>query len=468
MARLVIVSNRVSLPTGRGAASAGGLAVALREALRRQGGIWFGWSGETGDPSTVKTMQAGPVTYVTTDLTHQDHALYYTGYANATLWPLLHYRLGLMEYHRQEFDGYWRVNEQFARQLQPILAPDDVIWVHDYHLIPLADALRRLGVTNRIGFFLHTPLPVPEVLSVLPHHERLMRALFCYDLIGVQTETEVRAVQSYVQTIAAGNSAANGAIAAFGHTSRVAAFPIGIETDSFAAMAETAVKGAESRRMRQSLGGRAMLIGVDRLDYSKGIPQRFEAVEGLLSGWLEHRGAITYLQIAPHSRSQVSQYRALRRQIEAAAGRINGKFAEFDWAPIRYVNRSFSRTTLAGFYRLARVGLVTPLRDGMNLVAKEYVAAQDPEDPGVLVLSRFAGAAHELDAALLVNPLDTEDLAANLRRALSMRLDERQERWQALMATIRGNTIHTWRERYLAALQHDPANAPVAVGAVAD
>ncbi|MDE2515440.1 MAG: trehalose-6-phosphate synthase, partial [Rhodospirillales bacterium] len=422
------------------------------DALRRQGGVWFGWSGEIGPSTAVRTVQSGAITYAVTDLTQSEHDLYYVGYANTTLWPLLHYRLGLVEYRQHEFDGYWRVNEAFAERLCPLLKADDVLWVHDYHLIPLAAALRARGVGNRIGFFLHTPLPVPEVLGALPQHERLMRALFQYDLIGVQTAREVHAVQAYARELAGGTVREDGGITAFGHASRVAAFPIGIETEAFAAQAVTAEKAVETRRMRDSLNGRAMLIGVDRLDYSKGIPQRFEAMDRLLSGWAEHRGAITYLQITPHSRASVSQYRALRRQIEAAAGRINGKFAEFDWAPIRYVNRSFGRTTLAGFYRLARIGLVTPLRDGMNLVAKEFVAAQNPDDPGVLVLSRFAGAAQELDAALLVNPLDTEDMAATLHRALTMARSERRACWERLMAALRANTIDTWRQTYLAAL----------------
>jgi trehalose 6-phosphate synthase len=454
LARLVILSNRVSLPSERGA-RAGGLAVAMREALRRYGGVWFGWSGEIADgeagPPRISTV--GKVTYVTTDLSREEHDRYYAGYANATLWPLVHFRLGLMEYKRRAFRGYLDVNARFARLLRPLLQPDDIIWAHDYHLIPVGAELRKLGVENRIGFFLHTPFPPAEVVKALPHHEVLIEALCAYDLAGFQTEEAVRAFLGCVAEIAKGRLLGGGAFSAFGMRSRAAAFPIGIDTESFAELARNAAASPEALRLVESIGERSLIIGVDRLDYSKGIPNRFEAIDNLLTEWPETRSAFTYLQIAPISRGEVAQYRALRRELEATAGRINSKFAEFDWSPIRYVNRSFSRPTLAGFYRLSHIGLVTPLRDGMNLVAKEFVAAQDPEEPGVLVLSRFAGAAHELDAALLVNPIDVDEVAAALHRGLTMPLEERRERWQAMMAPVRRNTVTTWREAFLAALQ---------------
>jgi trehalose 6-phosphate synthase len=454
LARLVIVSNRVSLPNER-TDRAGGLAVAMRDALRKEGSIWFGWSGEVVDESSTSphiTSAAG-VTYATVDLSRADYQGYYLDFANGSLWPLLHYRLGLIDYKRRAFERYLAVNRYLARILQPMLRQDDVIWVHDYHLIPFAAGLRDLGVTNRIGFFLHTPFPPPQVLEALPRHEVLMRTLCAYDLIGFQTTDGVGAFLNYITERAGGRQLGGGRFTAYGKRARAAAFPISIDTQHFAELAKRATVTSESNRLRKSLANRDLIIGVDRLDYSKGIPNRFEAIDSLLSDWPEHRGRFTYLQVTPHSRGEVGQYRALRRELELAAGRINSKFSEFDWAPIRYINRSLSRQTLAGFYRIARVGLVTPLRDGMNLVAKEFVAAQNPEDPGVLVLSRFAGAAHELDAALLVNPIDVDEMAEVVHQGLVMPLEERRARWSAMMSVLRENTVSTWRDAFIAALR---------------
>ncbi|HEX3066241.1 MAG TPA: alpha,alpha-trehalose-phosphate synthase (UDP-forming) [Candidatus Polarisedimenticolia bacterium] len=457
MARLVVISNRVALP-GDAAARAGGLAVALREALARQGGLWFGWSGETvegetGDVRLQEDSRDNRIRYATIDLNTADYHEFYGGFANGVLWPLFHLRPGLSVYRRAAFEGYTRVNEAFARRLQPLLRPDDLIWVHDYHFIPLAAELRRLGVRNRIGFFLHIPFPPPELLVSLPVHKSLMADLLCYDLIGLQTADDVRSLARYIAEEVKGRLGGHGMVEALGQTSRVAAFPIGIDTARFAALAQSASERPEAERLRDSLVGRDLVIGVDRLDYSKGLPQRLEAFQHLLSQWPEHRSRATLLQISPVSRGEVAQYRQLRREVEGLAGRINGKFAEADWTPVRYLNRSFSRRVLAGYLRLARVGLVTPARDGMNLVAKEFVAAQDPADPGVLVLSRFAGAARELRDALIVNPFDVEEVATALHQALAMPREQRIARWRVLMDVISANTIDTWCESFLTALE---------------
>ncbi|HEX6959981.1 MAG TPA: alpha,alpha-trehalose-phosphate synthase (UDP-forming) [Ferrovibrio sp.] len=457
MARLVIVSNRVSMPRER-LSRAGGLAVAIREALNQYGGLWFGWSGEmsaTPDGEPRKASQ-GRVEFAVIDLTPEEHRLFYLEFANSILWPLCHYRLGLIDFSRAAWEGYLAVNDRFADVLARQLQPDDIIWVHDYHFIPMAAALRRRGVANRIGFFLHVPFPAPEVLAALPGHERLVRDLCAYDLVGFQTKNDVRALTEYILHEVNGQVGDNGHIAAFGRTLQVAAFPIGIDTEGFAKLGAAAADGPEALRLRDSLAGRSLVIGVDRLDYSKGIPQRFEAFYDLLSNNSEFRGKVTFMQVAPISRGEVMQYRKLRNELDALTGRINGKFAEFDWVPVRYLNKSFPRQHLAAFYRVARVGLITPLRDGMNLVAKEYVAAQDPEDPGVLVLSRFAGAAREMGGAVIVNPYDPEHLAEALARALKMPLEERAQRWRYNMDVLRNNTITHWRERFLKAL-----NGPV-------
>ncbi|MBV8535085.1 MAG: alpha,alpha-trehalose-phosphate synthase (UDP-forming) [Alphaproteobacteria bacterium] len=454
MARLVVVSNRVTLPRER-ISRAGGLAVALRDALQRAGGIWFGWSGEISDAPHGKPqiVEAGKVTYATLDLSARDHAEYYVGYANSTLWPLCHYRLGLIDFHRSHFEGYLRINSAFAKALKPLLRPDDIIWIHDYHFMPLGAELRRLDVSNPIGFFLHIPFPAAEVFRALPAHRRLVRDLCAYDLVGLQTATDVRTFSGYIVNEAGGAVCSDGSFQAFGQRSRVAAFPIGIDTDAFAATARENAEAPETIRLKQSLVGRHLVLGVDRLDYSKGLPQKVEAFYELLGRWREHASRVTFMQIAPVSRGEVAQYRALRRDIEARAGRLNGEYAEFDWVPVRYLNKSFARTTLAGFYRAARVGFVTPLRDGMNLVAKEYIAAQDPDDPGVLILSTFAGAAHELKSALLVNPFDVDQLADALHQGLVMPVDERKARYDQMMDVLRSNTLATWRDKFLTQLE---------------
>jgi len=464
LARLVVVSNRVPAPGDR-LAHAGGLAIALRRVLQQSGGLWFGWSGEVAEnPDAEPSLaRAGRVAYATLDLSPEDHEAYYVTYANSILWPLCHYRLGLIEFRRAAFDGYQRVNARFATALAKLIAPDDVVWVHDYHLIPLGAALRRAGITNRIGFFLHIPFPAKEVFCALPDSVALARALLHYDLVGLQTQDDLNALLGYFTGELAAAVSEDGVVRVNGLATRVAHFPIGIDTEPFVAAAEAAATTAETIRLRDSLSGRALVIGVDRLDYSKGLPRKIEAFSQLLERWPEHRSRVTYMQISPASRETVPQYRALRRELDGAAGRVNGRFAEFDWMPVRYLNKSFSRRTLAGFYRAARVGFVAPLRDGMNLVAKEYVAAQDPADPGVLVLSRFAGAARELTGALVVNPFDVDALADALRRALAMPQAERRARWQAMMAPLRANTVEDWSENFLRAL----AAAPVEVSRAA-
>ena len=468
MARLVIVSNRVASPADRGA-RAGGLAVAMREALDQYGGVWFGWSGDISEEAATspKIVEAGNVTYATVDLSQRDYQEYYVRYSNRGLWPLFHYRLGLVDYSRAAFDGYMRVNAGFADLLAPMVRPGDIIWVHDYHLIPMGAELRRLGIRNRIGFFLHTPFPPRQLLETLPRHGVLLHALAAYDLVGFQTEEASRDFQESVAELTNGSVLPDGAFAVGDRKARAGAFPIGIDTERFARLAQRTARSRDSNRLKESLSGRALIIGVDRLDYSKGIPNRFEAIDTLLTEYPEHRSHFSYLQIAPLSRADVAEYRALRRELEAAVGAINGKFAEYDWTPLRYVNRTFSRLVLAGFYRLARIGLVTPLRDGMNLVAKEFVAAQDPKNPGVLILSRFAGAAHELKAAIQVNPYDVDDVATAIHRGLGMALDERLMRWKHMMEVIGRNTVTTWRESFLAAL-HDSIDDPLGETSAAD
>jgi len=449
--RLVVISNRVGVPTGDGASRAGGLEVAVRAALRRHNGIWFGWSGKVAAPTKVatQTIKDDDRTFVVTDLTKEDYQEYYNGFANRVLWPILHYRLDLAEFTRRDLSGYLRVNDHFAAELEPFLQPDDVIWVHDYHLMPFAKALRERGHKNKIGFFLHIPLPPPDILTALPHHERLVGALAHYDLVGFQTDGDADNFARYLTKERHLPSRDNRTFTTTDRTVRIGAFPVGIETAEFGRLARRAVRSTFVRGVLDSLADRTMIIGVDRLDYSKGLGLRMDAFERFLENYPDWRGKVTYLQITPKSRSDIQQYAAIQDEVGAAAGRINGTYGEASWTPIRYVNRAHSRSALAGLYRAARAGLVTPLRDGMNLVAKEYVASQDPEDPGVLVLSRFAGAAVELDAALVVNPFDSEGVAAAIAQALAMPLDERKARHEVMLHALMANDVKLWADRFL-------------------
>jgi trehalose 6-phosphate synthase len=452
MGRLVIVSNRVGSSLK---GNEGGLATAMLAAFDRREVIWFGWSGEvTDEPSgATRVHREGRLTRMLVDLERSDYEGYYLEFANCVLWPVFHYRVNLAEYGRERWAAYRRVNEMFAERLAPVLAPDDILWIHDYHLIPLGAALRRQCVDNPIGFFLHIPFPASEVLATLPVHEALVRALFAYDLVGFQTENDLQAFRDYVEREAGGWIGADGTMHAYGTSVRAASFPISIDTQVVAARAARAMSTRQAARLRDSLSDRRLVIGVDRLDYTKGLVHRVDAVERLLQDKPEYRRSIVVLQIAPPSREDVLEYQRIRAELDARIGRINGRFGEPDHLPVRYVNRSFRQETLFGFYRASRVGLVTPLRDGMNLVAKEFVASQDPDDPGVLVLSRFAGAARELDAALIVNPFDVDQIADALDRALAMPVEERRERHATMMSQLDTHNVHAWRDSFLNALQ---------------
>jgi trehalose 6-phosphate synthase len=457
LGQLVVVSNRVAVPERNAKARAGGLEVAVKAALKHKTCTWFGWSGKVAPRAKIATQKVvhDKITYITLDLSKEDHQEYYNGFTNRVLWPILHYRVDLAEFSRRDLSGYLRVNGHFARELDKVLAPDDFIWVHDYHLIPLAKGLRERGHKNRIGFFLHVPFPPPEILTALPHHERLIPSLCEYDLIGFQTGDDAFNFSRYL-TRECGLPSRDFNFIVADRTIRIDVFPVGIETAAFAELARRSVRLPFVKSVVTSLAGRALIIGVDRLDYSKGIANRLSAFELFLQTQPQWLGKVTYLQIATRSRSEIPEYADMERDIGSAAGRINGAFGEADWTPIRYINHPYSHSTLAGLYRAARVGLVTPLRDGMNLVAKEYVASQDPDDPGVLILSRFAGASQECKAALLVNPYDPGSVAAAIGQALAMPLGERRERHDSLFRILSHNNSQHWVDRFVAALERKP------------
>lgn len=459
--RLIVVSNRVGAP---GEARPGGLAVALGDALAERGGVWFGWSGEVSDRETrgVRLFTEGNVDYALADLTPPEHEGYYLGYANRALWPVFHYRIDLAGFDETEFAAYEAVNRRFARLLAPLLREGDTVWVHDYHFLLLGQELRQSGWDGPMGFFLHIPFPAPEVFSALPQHQRLARGLAAFDLVGFQTDRDTANFRRYLVENANATDLDGDRLRAFDRTLQAATFSIGIDPDDIVRQAE----GDEGRAAAARLGGliesRALVIGVDRMDYSKGLPQRMEAFGRMLDDHEDLRGRVSFLQIAPPSREAVDAYQVLREELDRLAGRINADYADLDWMPIRYLARSYDRGALSGLYRLARVGLVTPLHDGMNLVAKEFVAAQTKEDPGVLVLSEFAGAAEQLSAALLVNPHDIAATADAIHRALSMPVEERRDRWETLERSVRDNDIGWWRRAFIAALDEAAVGARLA------
>lgn len=369
------------------------------------------------------------------------------------MWPLFHYRIDLARFENKTGERYEQVNERFADNVLPLIEPEDLVWVHDYHLIPLGERLRSRGVKNRIGFFLHTPWPPTRLLTSLPFHDRLVRTMLAYDVIGFQTEEWLSSFKHYCETeLGAEVDRENGRITFEGRTTIARAYPIGIDWDHFQAQgAKPEAKKAEERLLA-STRYRTGMIGVDRLDYSKGLPERMDGIGRFFDEYPERVRDLVFVQIAPPSREDVESYQQIREVLEQKTGQINGARSEVDVVPIRYVNRGYSHAELFGFFRASKIGLVTPLRDGMNLVAKEYVAAQDPDDPGVLVLSEFAGAAHQLgydgEGAVLVNPHSPDALANAIHKALDMSAEERKRRYEAMIGTVRDDDVQSWTEDF--------------------
>jgi trehalose 6-phosphate synthase len=448
MSRLVVVSNRVASPDDK-KGSAGGLAVGVLGALKSTGGLWFGWSGDTGDEDApLKKVSRGDITWASFNLSEENHELYYNQFSNAVLWPAFHYRLDLVNFQREAWEGYQRVNALIADKLLPLIEPDDILWIHDYHLLPFASELRQRGVNNRIGFFLHIPFPTPEIFNALPPHAELLEQLCDYDLLGFQTENDRIAFLDCIKAQTRLTTQEGTSHVAWGKTFSTEVYPIGIEPKEIARQASGPLP-PKLAQLKAELKGVKNIFSVERLDYSKGLPERFQAYETLLEKYPQHHGKIRYTQIAPTSRGDVQAYQDIRHQLETAAGRINGQYGQLGWTPLFYLNQHFDRKILMKVFRYSDVGLVTPLRDGMNLVAKEFVAAQDPANPGVLVLSQFAGAANELTSALIVNPYDRDDVAAALDRALTMPLAERIARHAEMDVVIRENDIDRWQERFI-------------------
>ncbi|WP_102227172.1 alpha,alpha-trehalose-phosphate synthase (UDP-forming) [Acidimangrovimonas sediminis] len=447
--RLIVVSNRI--PTEE--PSSGGLVVALHEALSDRGGVWVGSHPDAGEERDLFEIGHGAYRRLAFRLSEAEYRDYYLGFSNSVLWPLFHRRADLIELGSTYAEGYLRLNARRAAMIAKIVEPGDTIWMHDYHLLPLAQELRALGVTNRIGFFLHIPFPAQGDLSVLPDPDAFAAWLAAYTLVGLQTQADTARCLEMFRADPRAEFLHNGAVKFDGGVVSVRSFPIGIEVEAFRALAERKAKNPFGRSEPEDL-----IIGVDRLDYTKGLPNRFRAFEAYLDTYAGDRRP-TLLQIAPPTREQVEAYRQIRAELEEISGMVNGKHAELDWTPIRYIHRPVPREQLAPLFRMARVGLVTSLADGMNLVAKEYVAAQDRADPGVLVLSRLAGVAEEMQDALLVNPYNIDDCARAIDTALKMPLAERIRRNESCLAVVERTRISTWTSQFLEALSTVPLKA---------
>ena len=452
---LVVVSNRIT----RGNANepiTGGLAAALLPIVEKSGAIWVGSSGRVRDGvqkepfAEIEALGAGALAML--DLPAAHYGGYYEGFANSALWPALHSRADLIRVSQGDYLSYREVNAFMARALLRFRKADTAFWIQDYHFLALGAELREFGVTQPIGFFLHTPWPARHVIEGVPHHRELVEAMLAYDLIGFQTEDDYENFSTYLSSTL--GLVVDGGVAASRHgTTRLAVFPIGIDVEKFARQAAKSISHPDVSRLRRSLNGEKLAIGVDRLDYSKGLVNRIKAFDQM---WTTHPSlarAVSLLQIATPSRGAIEAYGNLQSELAKLVSDVNGRHGEVDWTPIRYLNKGFSQTVLAGLYRTAQVGVVTPLHDGMNLVAKEYVAAQNPADPGVLVLSKFAGAANELDTALLVNPHDIDGMARAIATALSMPLIERRMRWEGMMVKLRRRSIQQWFSSFVETLQ---------------
>jgi trehalose 6-phosphate synthase len=457
--KLLVLSNR--LPELRSADASpqarqknvGGLVSALRPVLEARHGIWLGWSGQTHTEATesdVRIEHAAGLSLASVDFPEEWHRRYYNGFSNTVLWPLFHSFPARVRFAHADWHAYVRANYAFAQVAAKLVTPDATVWVHDYHLLLLAKFLRAAGHMGPIGLFQHIPFPGPDLFSLIPWANEILEAMLEFDLVGFHTQSYVENFGACAAKLA-GTHVEPARVVRDGKHTNLGAFPIGIIPEDFQPSAETAAS-EEIQGFLKSIGKSRLVLGVDRLDYTKGIPERIDAFGWLLELFPEWRKNVCLVQVSVPTRADIPEYAEQRSRVENSVGRINGQFGEADWVPIRYLYRSYGRAELSQLYRAADVGYVTPLRDGMNLVAKEFVAAQDPESPGVLLLSRFAGAAEELRAALLTNPWDPEGTAHDLDRALRMPADERRARHEKLARIVAKTTALTWAEDFLASL----------------
>ena len=455
MNKIVLVSNRVATIV-EGKPSVGGLTVAVVDALKDETCLWIGWNGEVGRAQPEGCFECGKVGSIQTKtwpLSQRQYEGFYRGFSNAVIWPTFHHRLDHMRYSHADYESYLEVNQVFAARLAEHVTPDDVIWVHDYHFMHLGYFCRKLGMANKIGFFLHIPFPNVEIFKSIPVCKELAQALFSFDLVGFQTQTSLRSFLNYLNSqphdkVHAAESPEEPR--ARRKLPRLGAYPISINCFSTRSEMEQANNEKAIKCLSKRFGQTKIIISVDRLDYTKGLIERLKGYEEFLRLNSVWRNNVSFMQISPPSRTDVHGYGQIRQEVELLTSHINGQWAAPGWTPINYINRSFDRPTLLAFFRRSHVGLVTSLRDGMNLVAKEYVMVQAPEDPGVLILSEFAGAAEELCVgALIINPYDATAISRAIERALSMELEERRERHAAMMKGLRTHDLQAWKNRFL-------------------
>lgn len=456
MSRLILVSNRLPITLEAGESgvrvdpSPGGLAAALRDVHDRSRGLWIGWPGST---ATLKAAQRAEVDallanngLVPIHLSSREVSRFYDDYSNGVLWPILHYLTGVLPLRIEGWSEYHAVNRRFANMVVANHTPGDTIWVHDYQLMLVPGMVRRQLPAARIGFFLHTPFPSSEIFAAIPEREDLLRGLLGADVIGFHTQEYIRHFQSAVKRVL-GLRCDEGVSVEGGKWPELVANPVGTDVSAFSKAGRRPEVESAAVALKTEHAGR-ILLGIDRLDYTKGIPRRLLAFEELLTRRPEWKERVRLIQVAVPTRERVGAYRRFREEVEAIQARINREFGTASWMPIEYMHRSISETELLALYRAADVMLVTPVRDGMNLVAKEFVATRTDED-GVLVLSEFAGAAAELSEAVLVNPYDICGSAESYHRALTMAPAERQLRMRGMREKISRQPIQLWAESFL-------------------
>ena len=456
---LVLVSNLIGPPQGEPVHE--GLAAAFLPAVKT-GAIWFGASNRQGTSTSDYATRLEPLgagALATVDLPPPHYRGFHEGFANSVLWPAFHSREDLIRVDSTDYASYRAANTYMASALLRLPKPNATVWVQDHHFLPLGHELRQQGFVRPIGFFLHTPFPIRAMASV-PWHRELIQSMLAYDLIGFQTDSDRENFKNYLKQEL--HVSLDGDLCFWNErVTRLATFPVGIDVRTLAQQADEAAGAPEMRRLLSTLNGQKLAIGVECLDYSKGLPNRFRAFDRMFDLHPDIKGAVNLLQIAVPGRANGQVNKNLQTELAGMVGDINARHADVDWTPIRYLNKPFRHAVLAGFYRTAHVGLVTSFHDGMSLVAKEYVAAQDPSNPGVLVLSEFAGAAKELDAAVLVNPYDVEGMAHSIYKALDMPVEERQQRWSTMMDRLKEADLDGWFSGFVKTLGNSPTGANV-------
>ena len=462
--RLIVVSNRLPFAFQRTAdgrwraePGSGGLVTALLPVLRHRGGTWIGWSGAAGEPKELAAALAAAgadagYRLVGVPLTDEELHNFYLGFSNEIVWPLFHDLPSLCNFDPAYWHTYCRVNRKYAMAVRAESAPGDFIWVHDYHLMSVAGELRRLGARSRTGFFLHIPFPSPDIFIKLPWRRIVLQALLQYDLLGFQTARDRRNFIACLHALLPEVHVEGRWIRTAGRSVRVGSFPISIDYNAFMRQAASTSVAGRAQELHRLLPNRELILGIDRLDYTKGIPLRLQAFQAMLERYPELQGRVSFMQVVVPSREDIPEYHRLRTEIEQLAGKINGAFARpGGWVPVWYEYRSLSRLELLAYYRAADIALLTPLKDGMNLVAKEYCACSIEEDC-VLVLSEFAGAASQLSrGAVMVNPYDIEGVAEAIRAAHRMPPQERQARMRRMRRSIRRYDVFWWVDTYLRA-----------------